>query len=87
MATDEQDGETTVSERGMVTIPVDVRRRLDIDSGDKLRWEVDEDGNLGVEIVRQQYGAFDDAPTAELGGDSLETHDHAGYEGNSGEDA
>lgn len=87
MATDEPDGETTVSDRGMVTIPADVRRRLDIDAGDKLRWEVDEEGNLGVEIVRQRYGAFDDAPTAELGGDSLETHDHAGYERDTEEDA
>lgn len=73
--------ETKVSDRGMVTIPASLRRRLDIESGDKLRWDVDEDGNLSVEIVRQRYGAFDDDELkAPLGGDSQETHDVAGHE-------
>jgi len=86
MATDERDAETKVSDRGMVTIPAEIRRRLDIDAGDKLRWVVDS-GDLTVEVVRQQYGAFDDAPTAELGGDAVETHDHAGYETTRREDS
>jgi antitoxin PrlF len=81
MATEDAPEETKVSERGMVTIPASLRRRLDIEPGDKLRWDVDEDGNLSVEIVRQRYGAFeDDDLKAPMGGDALETHDLAGHE-------
>lgn len=72
--------ETTVNDTGMVTIPADIRRRLDIEPGDKLRWQTDEDGSLSVEVVHENYGAFDDAETADLGGDGLETHDLAGYD-------
>lgn len=81
MATDETYEETTVSEGGMVTIPADLRRRLDIEPGDKIRWEASEDGSLSVEVVKQGYGAFeDDDLKAPMGGDSLETHDIAGDE-------
>jgi len=65
----------------MVTIPADLRRRLDIEPGDKLRWNTDEEGNLSVEVVKQRYGAFeDDEMKVPMGGDSLETHDLAGNE-------
>lgn len=81
MATEETLGETKVNDRGMVTIPASLRRRLDIEAGDKLRWDVDEEGNLSVEVVKQRYGAFeDDDLKADMGGDSIETHDLAGYE-------
>lgn len=73
--------ETTVSDRGMVTIPAALRRRLDIEPGDKLRWKTDEDGNLSVEVVKQRYGAFEgDDMKAQMGGDSLDTHDLGGHE-------
>lgn len=81
MAAEEAPEETKVSDRGMVTIPADLRRRLDIEPGDKLRWTIDEEGNLSVEIVRQRYGAFDgDDLKAPMGGDGQETHDLAGHE-------
>lgn len=81
MATGDAPEETKVSDRGMVTIPASLRRRLDIEAGDKLRWDVEEDGSLSVEVVRQRYGAFaDDDLKADLGADSLETHDTAGYD-------
>jgi len=81
MATEEVPEETTVSDRGMVTIPAELRRRLDIEPGDKLRWNTDEAGALSVEIVKQRYGAFDDDDMkAPMGGDSLETHDLSGNE-------
>ncbi len=65
----------------MVTIPASLRRRLDISPGDKLRWDVDDDGELSVEVVKQRYGAFDDDDMkAPMGGDGLETHDLAGHE-------
>ncbi|WP_256562689.1 AbrB/MazE/SpoVT family DNA-binding domain-containing protein [Halomarina pelagica] len=79
--------ETKVSDRGMVTIPAAIRRRLDIEAGDKLRWATTDTGELTVEVVRQRYGAFDDDTLkADLGGDSLETHDLAGYEPEFAED-
>jgi len=80
MATEEAPEETTVSDRGMVTIPASLRRRLDIEAGDKLRWDVDEDGTLSVEVVRKRYGAFDGFEPVPMGGDGLETHDLAGHE-------
>lgn len=65
----------------MVTIPASLRRRLDIEAGDKLHWDVDGDDTLSVEVVRQRYGAFEgDDLKAPLGGDGLETHDLAGHE-------
>lgn len=51
MTTENLPEETNVSDRGMVTIPADIRRRLDIGAGDKLRWAVDESGVLTVEVV------------------------------------
>jgi AbrB family looped-hinge helix DNA binding protein len=80
MATQEPAEETKVSDSGVVTVPAALRRRLDIEPGDKLRWSTD-DGNLTVEVVRERYGAFeDDNMKADLGGDGLETHDLTGYE-------
>lgn len=81
MATEEAPQETTVSDRGMVTIPASLRRRLDIEAGDKLRWHVDSEGQLSVEVVKQRYGAFDDFEPVSIGGDGSETHDVAGHEG------
>ena len=79
MATEDPPQETKVSDRGMVTIPASLRDRLDIEPGDKLRWQV-KDGDLTVEVVRQRYGAFDDFEAVPMGGDGLETHDLAGHE-------
>jgi len=59
-------GETTVSDRGMVTIPADIRQNLDIGAGDKLRWNVD-DGVLIVEVVHQREGVFDDFEPVDAG--------------------
>ncbi|MFB6124787.1 MAG: AbrB/MazE/SpoVT family DNA-binding domain-containing protein [Halanaeroarchaeum sp.] len=67
MAAEEGPEETKVSDRGMVTIPADLRRRLDIEPGDKLRWATDEEGNLSVEIVHQREGVFDDFEPVDVG--------------------
>lgn len=81
MASENGFEETTVSDRGMTTIPAALRNRLDIEAGDKIRWTITDDDELSVEVVHQQYGAFeDDDLQAPLGGDSLETHDVAGHE-------
>jgi AbrB family looped-hinge helix DNA binding protein len=67
MATEEGPEETKVSDRGMVTIPADLRRRLDINPGDKLRWTTDDEGNVSVEIVHQREGVFDDFEPVDVG--------------------
>lgn len=67
MATGDPVDETKVSDRGMVTIPADVRQRLDIAAGDKLRWRVDEDGDLCVEVIHQREGVFDDLDPVDVG--------------------
>lgn len=81
VATEDAPVETTVSDRGMVTIPAALRHRLDIEAGDKLRWNVDDEGTLSVEVVKQRYGAFDDFEPVSMGGDGSETHDLAGHDG------
>ena len=80
MSTDDLFGETEVSDRGTVRIPSSIRQRLGIEPGDKLRWMVDDEDDLTVEVVRQRYGAFDGDEAVPLGGDGLETHDLAGHE-------
>ncbi|MFT4920827.1 MAG: antitoxin PrlF [Haloarculaceae archaeon] len=67
MAADEASEETKVSDRGMVTIPADLRRRLDIEPGDKLRWTIDENDSLSVQIVHQREGVFDDFEPVDVG--------------------
>jgi len=80
MAIDDVPEETTVSDRGMVTIPASLRRRLDIEPGDKLRWDTDDEGGLSVEVVKQRYGAFDDFEPVSMGGGGSETHDVGGHD-------
>lgn len=80
MATDETPEETKVSDRGMVTVPATLRRRLDIEPGDTLRWSVEDEGTLTVEVCKQRHGAFDDFEPESMGGDGLDTHDSAGHE-------
>ena len=59
--------ETTVTERGMVRIPDALRGRLDIEAGDTLRWVIDDEGELTVEVVKQRHGAFDDFEAVPMG--------------------
>ncbi len=83
MATEGPPEETKVSDRGMVTIPATLRRRLDIEPGDKLRWTIDDDGELSVEVVKERRGAFDDFEPVAMGGGGSETHDIARHENDS----
>jgi len=73
----EIEGETTVNESYSVTVPAAVRQEADVDAGDKLRWHVDEDGSLSVELVKQQYGAFSELDPVDIGEstDAAEDHD------------
>ncbi|GAD52681.1 hypothetical protein MBEHAL_1441 [Halarchaeum acidiphilum MH1-52-1] len=53
------DSESKVS-GNQANIPARIRRELDIDDGDRLRWQVEDDGTLRVEVVQQRSGTFSD---------------------------
>lgn len=61
------EAETTVSDRGAVTVPSEIRERLDIQPGDKIRWEIDDEGKVQITVVKQRYGAFDGFDPVDIG--------------------
>lgn len=70
--------ETTVNDSYSVTVPATVRREAGIEAGDKLRWTVDDDGTVSVEVVNQRYGAFSALDPVDTGEEThaAEDHDH-----------
>lgn len=59
MSSESVDSESKVS-GNQANIPAHIRRELDIDDGDKLRWHIKDDGTLRVEVVQQHSGTFSD---------------------------
>ena len=57
MSSDRTDAESKVS-GNQANIPARIRRELDIDDGDQLRWHLEADGTVRVEVVQQQVGTF-----------------------------
>jgi bifunctional DNA-binding transcriptional regulator/antitoxin component of YhaV-PrlF toxin-antitoxin module len=57
MSGDRVDSESKVS-GNQANIPARIRRELDIDDGDRLRWHVEDDGTLRVQVVQQRSGTF-----------------------------
>jgi bifunctional DNA-binding transcriptional regulator/antitoxin component of YhaV-PrlF toxin-antitoxin module len=57
-------------------IPARIRRALDIDDGDHLRWALDEDGTIRVEVVHQRRGTFADFDGYEGDEKTDATRDH-----------
>lgn len=57
--------ETTVDESGSVSIPETVRQVAGISPGDEVRWAVDGDGTVTLEVIDRTYGAFDDVDPIE----------------------
>ena len=57
MSSDRVDAESKVS-GNQANIPARIRRALDIDDGDHLRWHLEDDGTLRVEVVQQESGTF-----------------------------
>ncbi len=72
----EIEDETTVNESYSVTVPAAIRREAGVDAGDTLRWRVDDEGNISVELVKQQYGAFSQLDPADIGEPTDATADH-----------
>ena len=59
MSSESVDSESKVS-GNQANIPAHIRRELDIDDGDKLRWKIEDDGTLRVHVVQQRTGTFSD---------------------------
>ncbi|MFB6178768.1 MAG: AbrB/MazE/SpoVT family DNA-binding domain-containing protein [Halorientalis sp.] len=59
MSSEGVDSESKVS-GNQANIPAHIRRKLDIEDGDKLRWHIEDDGTLRVQVVQQQSGTFSD---------------------------
>lgn len=61
-------------------IPAHVRRELDVEDGDRLRWRFREDGELVVEVVHRTEGTFADFSGYEggPGGNVVRDHDAFG---------
>lgn len=59
MSSEDVDSESKVS-GNQANIPARIRRKLDIDDGDTLRWHIEDDGTLRVQIVQQRSGTFSD---------------------------
>jgi bifunctional DNA-binding transcriptional regulator/antitoxin component of YhaV-PrlF toxin-antitoxin module len=64
--------ETTVNESYSITVPAAIRR----EAGDKLRWHVDEEGTISVELVKQHYGAFSRLEPVDIGEPTDVAEDH-----------
>ena len=59
MSSESVDSESKVS-GNQANIPAHIRRELEIDDGDKLRWQIEDDGTLRVWVVQQRSGTFSD---------------------------
>lgn len=59
MSSDRVAAESKVS-GNQANIPARIRRELDIDDGDQLRWQLEDDGTVSVQVVQQQTGTFAD---------------------------
>ena len=62
-----EDDETTVTESYAVTIPSSVREDLDLEPGDRLRWEAADDGRLIATVVRERHGVASDLEPIDMG--------------------
>lgn len=57
MSSERVDSESTVS-GNQANIPACIRRELEIDGGDTLRWRIEDDATLRVRVVQQRSGTF-----------------------------
>ena len=45
-------GESTVSKKGQLVIPRDIRQALGVQRGDKVAWVMDDDGSIRVTLAK-----------------------------------
>ena len=75
MSSEGVDSESKVS-GNQANIPARIRRALDIDDGDKLRWHIEDDGTLRVQVVQQRSGTFGDFDGYDGGRETKVTAEH-----------
>ena len=75
MSSESVDSESKVS-GNQANIPARIRRELDIDDGDRLRWHIEDDGTLRVQIVQQRNGTFGDFDGYDGGRETTVETDH-----------
>jgi len=54
----EVEDKTIINESYWITVPAARRREAGVEASDKLRWHMDEDGTISVELIKQRYSAF-----------------------------
>jgi len=59
MSSDRIDAESKVS-GNQTNIPARIQRELDINDGDQLRWQLEDDRSVRVQVIQQQMGTFAD---------------------------
>jgi len=59
MRGDRDDAESEVSDN-QTTIPVQIRRELGIEDGDRLQWRLENTGDVRVRVVQRHRETFDD---------------------------
>ena len=57
MSSERVDSESKVS-GNQANIPARIRRELDIGDGDRLRWHIEGDGTIRIQVVQQRSGTF-----------------------------
>lgn len=77
-----KEAETTVNGSFAVTVPAAVREQVDLEPGDRLHWNVDDEGRLVADVVRERYGAAEDLEPIDLGEetDAVELTEVEAYE-------
>jgi bifunctional DNA-binding transcriptional regulator/antitoxin component of YhaV-PrlF toxin-antitoxin module len=75
MSGERVDSESKVS-GNQANIPAHIRRELDIDDGDTLRWQIEDDGTLRVQVVQQRSGTFSDFEGYDGDQETAVTNDH-----------
>lgn len=68
--------ETTINKSYSVTVPAAVREVADVEAGDKIRWHVDEEGEIAIELIKQHYGAFSQLDPVDTGEKTDAANDH-----------
>lgn len=62
-----EDSETTIGTDYTVSIPSTVRATLDLEPGDRLRWDIDDQGRLVAEVVQERRGIADSLDPLDMG--------------------
>ena len=81
MISDHTNAESTVS-GNQTNIPARIRRELEIDDGDHLRWQIEDDGSIRIHVIQQQTRTFAgfDGYDGETATDATDEHDAWGVD-------